>query len=109
MSNCEGPWHVSEEKRKAIHTLDHAFKLLGCEGHLSFPASLAQSILTAVNTEIKSDKHIRNYIRLIVAKKVNRECSRRLLQAAQKAVKNAFVDLFITGTAEVKCELKNTL
>lgn len=43
----------------------------------------------------------------MVAQEVSSEFSRRSLQAMQEAVKNAFLDLFITGTAQVESGLRN--
>lgn len=105
--NHEGPGHLRDDKLESIHKLDQAFQLLDCEGYFPSPKSRAQSATAVVNPEIESDLYICKFIWNTVAQNVIRDYSRRSLQAPQKVVETAHLDLFIASSAKEKSGLEN--
>lgn len=104
-----GLGHVSDDEREPIHTSDQAFQSLDQGGPPLSQTLPAQLVPAAVNTKNEFYTHICKYIWCTIPKEVSHEYSRRSLQAMQEAVKNAILNLLITGTVKVDCEFEKRL
>lgn len=102
----KGPGQFDEIKQEPIHTLEQAFDSLDRKGPLQSVTTRPLLAPAVPNVAKKSDPHLCEQLRSMIAQEVRNECVKRFHEATQRPVENAHLDLIITGIAEIEEKLK---